>query len=501
MPASRDRNRHMTLARDTVVDYLNRNIRLAEELEREGPGSEAYSRMENVYGLDSRPLSMGQNYDFIPSRDRVAGIHHDSSVVGGLEMTREGTPERFWTSYHELERIQRHFDRNGFHSGRSDSTHIHAMTAQNVLLPIEVLLNAHQLFRYYLPGILLLTGTGGGGVNGAAMNRRIGQYANPVETVTTNVPRVDVLYDPGAQRTIRERILDSIRRQTWYDANWFVAENLTAGTRHGGNKPVIKGSIASDDLRVYIQGLHIEYRINDSSSSPAHIAALREMYRALLIKAAKIYQDTGSVMHVRPESNTGTSYFDRVQQAVDDIRMADGQEDAPSPATQRFAQDNARSLLLELSEFMDPEPLAVLSSIAERPIYKRLKGRPGSHRRSSPEVWRDINSDLIQQAEVALDQKRALVARLALAVTLEEDARLDQAVKALNDSYHNAGGVGELNMDELRHMGFEFNELTSRWVNRNLELDARLCPMCRKVYRDAPALPPAMTPPIGPGGN
>lgn len=471
---------YRSVSREGVLEYFRRNLRFAEELEREGSGRGA---MERLYGNHA---NSGDAHTYIANRDRVSGIHLDGSVSGGLELTREGTPERFWASYHELERIQDNMFRFGEHSGMSDSTHIHAMTAQNVIVPYEVFLNAHQLFRYYLPGILWLTGTGGGGRNGGAMNRKLTSFASPSDTIRMGVPDLTKLYERGmgtaVQRRQAETMLVDIQGGAWYGTQRYMAENLTAGTRHSGNRVITQGSLSDGTLRVYLQGMHIEYRVNDSNSSPAHIAALRELYRSIWLKAAKYYQDTGGVMSV--SSGMEDDYFQRAKMVTESIESRDSRALGPSSEDRQFAQASAHSLLLELSEFMDPEPLAVLTSLAKDPMFERL------YREGTTEtVWRRIDASLKQEAVFATNEKKATLARLALSLRLPTDSKTTTATEKLVEAYRLAGGTGDLTEKELKDLGFEFNEYTGSWVNHEVHLDAHLCPSCRSLYVEPPSPP------------
>lgn len=515
----RKSHRTETLDRERIVDYLEHNLRIGEELEREGGHDE--SSINNL-GRDLNAGSHTYNFDWISDRNRILDVAIDHTVKGfGLELKRLGTPEDYWTSYRELSNIQEAMTRHGFRAGTSDSTHMHIITSQAVLVPYEVMLNVVQLWKYYAPAIELLGGTGGGG-KGAGVMRPLSHWNNFKDTVYGSVPNLSNLLNHELTDIQARTLVEDIVNQQWVGKVFnkshalnmvpfsrmtpsdsetdtetgelramsiahiyrnMPGEPIVRNQERGSpdNRVVIKGKYADGDLRLYTHGLHIEFRGADASDSPAQLAALRELYRALVIRAAQIYANTGTVMRLDKGDKT-IARQRRVGEVINVMEDARGTLAGParivSPealaAAVAFAKETAESMLTELSPIMDPAALSVLESLAKKPMFERLR------QNHSEANWKTITTELTEEALKATDRRRETVALVVL--QLEKEKTAAETLVKLNELYHLQGGQGKLTLESMKSMGFTFRRTVGLWSNPYVDPEVMLCPTCRMVY-------------------
>lgn len=445
--------------REQLYDTLKGQLWTAYEFEREYNGTTlrnetaVQNRLAEL--LRTQVVGYGQSHSLSESYYRdvqnpynVSFITHDSSVRGssgfGAEINVVGTNESMMGLLPRYKAIFDILDANDLDAGPTTATHCHARMLQQTVLPQEIAMGTVELVRVMMPLLLSASATSGWGAedNPGILRQGVTRYANPTWVI-------DNMGTDG---------FDSYT--AWTNAVKSRARRLPSpgpsDILHYIGFNILQHTLPTADGK-HTQGLHVEYRFGDGTDLPAQAAALSELYRAIILRAAEYYRDTGQQYRADPR-------LIQLSRALTENLLAD-----KHAYTGEVAED-MRLLLGELSGQMTPTAFNVLKSLLAQPPF--LSDMRNARKRSQYEE--ELETVTRDSAEARRSFIRQFLDLKTIHATSETDYYDKMKQRMLE---HGAVESDVPTADELKNLGFRWDSNTHHIVYA-----PRLgipCPSCR----------------------
>lgn len=462
--------------RNQIYDTLKSQLWTAFEIEREYNGTRYRNERElhahlsellETTTVDYRSShSLPESFFSEPSNPyNVAFITHDGSVQGtsgfGAEINIVGTNESMVGLLPRYRTLFEMLDQADMVPGKTTATHCHVRMLQQTYLPQEIAFGTVELVRVMMPLLLVASGTGGWDEDGERGILRSGakRYGDPLWVI-------DHMDTSG---------FSSYRR--WVEHLNAEAE---ASIGHVGSSPpihyiglnVLQNTPYTTDGK-HTRGLHIEYRFGDGTDFPAQVAALSELYKAIILRAAEYYRDTGQAYR----SNARLITLSRQLTAA---LLRDRSSYTPEVAAQM------RMMLDEMAGQMTPMAFNVLKTMMDRPAFKvevHNARRASAYEQQLEDVTRDT-----------AEARRSFIRHYTDQKTIDQPSP-EAYIAMLRQRMQEAGTPeGDLpTTDELKNLGFLWDDHTHQMVYAPRM--GMICPSCR-VHSEVrgPVSP-------GPGGD
>lgn len=309
------------------VHYFKTQLRIGVELEKDnsrGRSRELATALRPTH--DYNRMGAFGVYDIVPD---------GSLSQNGQEVLVIGANEEFSSWHRKMKAIHEILKEHGYHETQKCGMHYHLLTVQQETIPEVIIKNLYQLVRYFSDALVWM----GSCQRGAGKNRGLSQWSK-FHPMMTKSP---------VGRTIREL------QQELGDR--YMAFNICGRGFHAQHRGET-GFLRFDGNAV--QGLHVEFRWPDGSDSPAHIVALGNLFRALVLKAVELSEF--GIVHVDHDRREWQTLKERI------TRMSGGY--AMNEADQEICKAKAKQLTKTVRNQLlsfDGSSIAVLEKIGETP--------------------------------------------------------------------------------------------------------------------------------------
>lgn len=396
----------------------------------------------------------------------VAFVTTDSSVRGtggvGIEINTYGTNANMagkMAPISELMAIMREHD---LEAGSTASIHCHLQMLQGVDLPKEIVFGMVELTRAYMPLILIASGTGGWkgpNVSGGTHRSSLGTYGDPIWVMDHMNTQGYASYAEWKNAVLTDVQITGSRNNPHY-----IGLNILQGTQPGENGGT--------------HGLSVEFRFGDATDIPAQVAALSELYKAIVTRAAEYYLNTGR--QFRADDLMPKSLKLAKKLLVD----AYGAYDAE-------AKELVADMLSDLGSQMTPMAYAALQHIVAEPVWLMTHSTGSMTKRKAENYEKELEDIVTDQVKVT---KRFIASFLDdKTLAADTEAGFYENLKTVMLEQHiNEADIPTLS--DIHNLGYHWDGPTGQLLY-SPRMTGMNCPSCRREA--APVAPPAPAIPEG----
>lgn len=353
---------HLAISGEDVrkfVHYFKSTLRIGVELEkdnRHGRGSELTQRLEPT--RDYNCLGRYGVYDVVSD----GSLSHN-----GREVLVIGANEEFHAWHKRMKAIHEILSELGYHETPKCGMHYHMLCVQKEMVPEVVLKNLYNLVRYYADAFMWVASC----QKGPGKNRGLSRWSSFSKMMTKS---------PAGK---------SVRQLAQNLGGRYVAFNIADRGYYAhrrGDVSMMQGSGG------HLSSFHVEFRWPDASDSPAHIVALGNLFRALVLKAVELSEF--GVVQVDANRQEWQSLKERVQ------RMSQGY-----PLTE-MDQQIAIAKAKQLTKTVRNQLLSFDGSTVE--VLEKISVTPPSVLRDNGRSWSKIESHYYPKSMRMTDANREL---------------------------------------------------------------------------------------------